>query len=821
MTRISSVQECILPRCLVQGLVLITLAILSVSARGHASIRKDRLPHPRLFFDPVDLTELRGHAQSTHAEIWQPIGSFVHSLPTDLPSDLSEQMIDENTFRNYGNMLIPVSFVCIVTAAPEDCERARNYLVAMSQWPSWDQGLQRDLGMAHMLLGTAVAYDWLFSYLTTEQRGLVQGALINWGQKMAEASTQPYRADWNNWWPRAYLQNHFWINHSALGMAALVLLGDRSEIAGTCRVMTPSNVNIRRGPGLEYPVELIMAAGKSVVIEAEGQVDDHGFTWWHLIDGNWVRADVVSHPDGCGQSDMSAVVQGWLDVAIDRISRGQAFLDGAGDGTWHEGISYQNYGMTFTVPFWINLRRLLGIDLIPHTYLQDYIQWRTYNLLPGRTDSILSFGDYDFSWGNTFASQNLLRFAAGEERSGLAEWTAQQLIAAGGREADIWLVPWYVFEFLYYDPTVASAPPDDLRLSRSFDDLEAVIWRTGWTNDDLVFALKSGAYGGRYAFDTFTNSVYPWEAPCLDTGCELNIGHEHDDTNTFYLFKSGHWLAPETVGNDLFQTSYHNTLLIDGQGQYRPPYEHYGQVSSDFVESDGQLVDSVGIADFDYVSSEVRNRYKQIPGIDSIRRHVLFVRPDYLIMLDVIQARGDHSIEWTAHLEHQPLIEGNWIRAQYEDGLTFGIAVVAPQAFKIVDGHDGRFFVRMRSVSPSQSVRLVNLLLPTTESAWDLIPAVELLDERENAIAIRVHWEHGEARTDDILFQTGPDTSLVQLGPYTFDGRVSVIRTASVGQIVKFFMYGGTFLSVENAASPVVTGLDAQKPYETSYQQAE
>ncbi len=33
--------------------------------------------------------------------------------------------------------------------------------------------------------------------------------------------------------------------------------------------------------------------------------------------------------------------------------------------------------------------------------------------------------------------------------------------------------------------------------------------------------------GGRFAFETFTQEVYPWEAPCLDTGCQLNIGHNN------------------------------------------------------------------------------------------------------------------------------------------------------------------------------------------------------------------------------------------------------------------------------------------------------
>jgi len=47
--------------------------------------------------------------------------------------------------------------------------------------------------------------------------------------------------------------------------------------------------------------------------------------------------------------------------------------------------------------------------------------------------------------------------------------------------------------------------------------------------EDLIFGVKTGAYGGRLAFHTFAQQAYPWQPPCEDTGCQLGIGHEHDD----------------------------------------------------------------------------------------------------------------------------------------------------------------------------------------------------------------------------------------------------------------------------------------------------
>jgi len=53
-------------------------------------------------------------------------------------------------------------------------------------------------------------------------------------------------------------------------------------------------------------------------------------------------------------------------------------------------------------------------------------------------------------------------------------------------------------------------PPDNLPLDRTFSDIECVIWRTGWEQDDLVFGLKCGAYGGKFFRDNYLAKEYPF-----------------------------------------------------------------------------------------------------------------------------------------------------------------------------------------------------------------------------------------------------------------------------------------------------------------------
>ena len=451
--------------------------------------------HPRFFFNANEITALRNKTTSTHQEIWQPIKDYVDSELGSAPPAVAPVDGSLSTYRNYGNMLMPFALAAALTKDMNYINLTKTYLLGFADWDQWDENGYRDLGLAHMLLGHTLAYDWLYQYFTPEEKNIIRQSIADWAQKMYDASSGPREIDWGNWWRKSYTQNHHWTNNCALGMAGLALLGEDPR------------------------------------------------------------------------------AQTWIDQAVNEIKKMQHLLNGIDDGSWHEGIHYQSYGMTLFLPFLINLRNIQGVDLFPENYLRNYVDWRIYNHLntTSRKRRILSYGNFKWSWGEGYRSQNILRFLANEFDNGHAEWMAQQLIPDDGRDANVWATPWFVLEFLYYDATIGAQEPTNFAKSRIFPDLESVIWRTGWGEDELVFGLKSGAHGGRFAFNSFVNESYPWDVPCEDTGCQINIGHDHDDMNGFYIYRSGQWLAEEVVGVGRTLTSFHNTMLIDGQGQYRAP----------------------------------------------------------------------------------------------------------------------------------------------------------------------------------------------------------------------------------------------------------
>lgn len=796
-------------------LILLTLSQLNCAFFTQAL--SSRLnAHPRLFFSADDIPALREKAQTSHRDLWVPISEYVASLVDTSPPLIPPAEGDEDFYRDQGNQLIAMAFACVITGAEEECELTKRYLLIYASWEQWGEKNERGLGHSHMLLGNALAYDWIHSYLAPEERESIRTSIASWTQKMYEAATQPYNESWENWWRRAYLQNHFWIANSALGIAGLALFDTEAMYEQICQVSSGANVNLRTGPGTNYDTSRVLRVGEVVTIHGSGKTDADGMRWWQTADGLWVRADVVREPFNCRTESLHRVAQTWINHAIAQISRGRDILNAISDGSWHEGIPYQNYLLTLTIPFMVNVRELQNVDLLPHEYLKNFTEWRLYNLLPDG-GFLLTFGDFDYSWQHAYEPQNILRFVASEYADPYAEWVAQQIIQQRARRANVARAPWYVFEFLYYDAELEPRPPDSRPLAHVFDDAEAIIWRTGWAQDDLVFGMRLGTYAGRYAYETFTSEIYPWDPPCVRSNCTLAIGHDHDDTNTFYLYQDG-WLANEVVSTNLFQSSFHNTILIDGESQYRPPFEHYDEIPEDFIGRDPQLLAAVTTEGVSYLASEAAARYTAT-GLEQVTRHVLFIRPDYLVMLDNMRSTQPHWYEWISHFAADVAVGDRWVRGIGDADRSLHIGIIAPDSVCITTGDDGLPYVRLGVALPIPDVRFITLLYPTNEAEPANVPDAQILEDNGTIAALRVTRNDGALLTEDILIRyADQDSSTRNIDRYIFDGEVAVVTRNAEGDIAKLFMYGGTSLALQNGEEVVlVKHLDKASPFEAIF----
>lgn len=697
--------------------------------------------HPRIFFSTADIPGMVNEAGTTHQEIWAPIEAFVNSLVGTLPPTSAPVNGSQDFYRDSGLTLPPIALACVIGQNPAHCDTGREYLLTYAGWSQWSNQNIRGLALAHMVMGNALAYDWLYDYLSVTERQTIATNLAARTQELYEASVSPtYVSPWANWWSLSYMQNHYGVTHGALGLAALVLLGE----------------------------------------------------------------------DGRAQQ--------WLDHAIERLQRLQYLLDGIGDGTWHESAAYQSYMMATTLPFMVNLRRLQGVDIIPHNYYQAYPYWRLYNYIPNSTRHLMTLGDFEWAWGNSRQPQHLLRFSAAEYGDPYAEWIAEAITDADGRTANLDSVAWYVFEYFYYNPAISPLAPDgNLPPARDFSDMGGVIWRTGWSPNDIVFGLQSGQFGGDFAASTFIAGWYPWQQPCTLTRCSLNIEHAHNDAGSFYIYAGGSVLAQETIGVGNINTSYHNTLLIDGQGQYRPPADNFGELPQDFIGRDGFIERSYSTANFMFAAADATNRYA-VPDLNDFTRNVLFVSPNYFVMVDNVQSSSPHTYDWTMHYDQDMILDGNWLGGG-RPGTALALQVVQPQQYLLNLGNDGTPYVRIRPAAPASNALFVHLLDPVTSLADATGSDATIVEQNSSGLALRVAHADSPGVVDDMVLAFNTPGTAQTIGNYTFDGKIAFVSAPSPGSPSRLFVAGGTSLTHTDGGTvlSLVQNLNPANPFEVVF----
>ncbi len=527
----------------------------------------------------------------------------------------------------------------------------------------------------------------------------------------------------------------------------------------------------------------------------------------------------------------------WLEFSERSMRLVSEMLEGIGDGTWHEGPHYQDGMLGTIVPLYLNMRRLKGIDLLDEGYMRSYALWRVYNHVPGvPRAALMRYSSFVPQWGGaiTGGGHATLRYIASRYGDGRAQWLADAIAAKEpGMTSPL--------EFFYYDATVAATPPQGLSLDRTFPDLAGVIWRTGWGDDDLAFGLKTSAYGGRWIYEHVISRKTPFDAAM---GGSLNAGHDHADANTFSLFWGRMELAGEMpdrivigqeggIGN---KTEAHNTLLVDGRGQLHPGASG-GRVAEG---TDGRLEVVCGAGGSSYLVADATNRYRDVPRegppgelwLREFRRHVLFDKPRYLVIVDSVRSDAAHEYDWLCHLvddapTDRVTVEDGWVRSPAgetrtgrpwsdppaNDARMLGIRVVAPEGFRHEIGVSRYFttfrtplhktYVKLRPPQATGDVRFVTVLWPTKTEAWDQRPRIELPTDTVHAVGVRVHLD---GQRDHVVALDDEETSA---GDYRLAGRAATVARDARGRLSRVFMACGTRLSEDGGRTAL---LEAAQP---------
>lgn len=314
------------------------------------------------------------------------------------------------------------------------------------------------------------------------------------------------------------------------------------------------------------------------------------------------------------------------------------------DGTNLEGPSYGAYGIERRLMYYEAARRCLGEDLY-NTADAHAVQWFLHNTLPDPRPfhNALRWGDTPahFDWHgpahSLFALARRFKDPLAQAQA-LRFWRRKVGLSRNLMFLDV----------LYYDPAVPEGRLEDTSTARHFEDLDLICARDSWREDATVVSFLCGPYQGHRVMRVGSG--------------DLGGAHCHADTASIQMYAHGEVLLSDPGYEHIKRTDYHNTVLVDGLGQQGEGIKwfnvnrvlHFGGTAEVLsYRDDGRAVSWVG---------EAARIYLPEAGLERFRRHVLYLRPGLLVVLDDLRAKSPRVFTqlWHAPFEFKAQAQGVW-----------------------------------------------------------------------------------------------------------------------------------------------------------------
>ena len=276
----------------------------------------------------------------------------------------------------------------------------------------------------------------------------------------------------------------------------------------------------------------------------------------------------------------------------------------------------------------------------------------------------------------------------------------------------------------------------------------------------------------------------------------------------FYLHRNGEWLAPECVTYGDTDARYHNVVLIDGEGHYRPITDYDAFIDT-MAESRAYLNASGSLGRRAFLSSDGTNRFRNIGDVAKWTRDVLYLRPATLVVVDDIESGSSHALEWICHLNADATntLDGSWAKSVTPEGQAFGVFTAVPSGASTSLGvtlHPEAGYPDQPRVSVSTTgsdVRYAHALHATTNAEWNAKPTITTLADVDAGLALRIL--RGDVETDAIVPDL-PDTTGITIGDYALDGEAATVSRDGADNVVGYFLAEGTTLSQTSATTTFV-----------------
>lgn len=402
------------------------------------------------------------------------------------------------------------------------------------------------------------------------------------------------------------------------------------------------------------------AVRKRLLAEAEILARDER-NYWRLLSNH-----CLIETSALGMAGLALGPEGAAFVRKARERTGLIIEHAPTDGAWSEGVQYWEYGLSYFLRYLEALRTAGATDYFPgYDWLKKTGYFPVYFSLPG-LHGFVNFSDCcSARAADRWQSPFLTYLIAARYRNGDFQDFADR-IACPEPYKFSWM------DFIAYDATVVPRDFHKLPPEKHFDDSGFVIMRSGWGDDASVIGFRCGPAPGH------RNQEDPRRVSRKGFG----PGHQHPDINSFSLYSHGRWLAIDPGYVHLKTTGEHNTVLVNGQGQAGAGKEWLDYMAFESREPVPAVLRYESTPDYDYVIGDAGNVYVDEAHLSSFRRHLLFLKPDILVVADDLVAKEASRFDWLLHALHSIVRTGRNRFEIRERGVRLAVDPVLPRNYE-------------------------------------------------------------------------------------------------------------------------------------------
>jgi hypothetical protein len=412
------------------------------------------------------------------------------------------------------------------------------------------------------------------------------------------------------------------------------------------------------------------------------------------------------------------------------------------DGSYGEGISYQEFDLETTTFTLEALKRVFGLDYWQRSHVIESLTFPLYTFAQPASVSP-DMGDSHPPSGRTIAP------LVARAKDPTLRWFYNQF-----RHTEI-------RDFLFFDDSIKPQAPH-LPTSRIFADKGNAVFRTDWTGESVVLLFRAGP----------------------------NFNHNHADQGAFLLTAFGEPLITEAgwshYYNDPHYATYftqsigHNTVLVDGNPESQSIAD-----TPQFAALNAypKMTSALTSEFYDSVSSDLASVYRG--RLSRYQRRIIFIKPHYFVVFDDLAVNGGPAkLDWLLHLPDRTRITTSSGQVIYSaDKAALAIRTLTPSTALTV--RNGRLpyatfatttpqtvpqqpaFLDLHTVEPAQTKQFLVALVParTGDAARSIANQMTAIN---GAGFDGLRTDRGAER-DLILFRRGVASGVLRYEDYSTD----------------------------------------------------